>query len=254
MLTHQPIRVLGPQFAPAWHRPQFRYIEPVPGAEAGTQTPPTPGPPAPKDEDLGFPKDTPLDQMKPEEREAYWKNQSKVQQRIAEDEKKKTRAYEQFGSVQDLQNAATAAEQARQAALSDADRTLEQAKSAAKAEGFAEGTSKVLGSAVKGWLIALTKGANEAIDAATSRVEGAIEFTDLTKFIGDNGELDAAKVQTFAQSLGSADSNGSQSGAAWGQRFTSDHAGRIPPAPGSTGSVASMEQAAYDAMKPKTTA
>ncbi|RUQ06998.1 hypothetical protein D8M34_05880 [Microbacterium sp. HSID17254] len=254
MLTHQPIRILGPQFAPAWHRPWFRYIDPVPGAEAGTQTPPAPGAPAPKEENLGFPKDTPLDQMKPEEREAYWKNQSKVQQRIAEAEKRRASAYEQFGTVEELQNAANAAEQARQAALSDADRELEQAKTSAKAEGFAEGTSKVLGSAVKGWLIALTKGANETVEAATSRVEGAIEFADLTKFIGDNGELDAAKVQTFSQSLGSADSNGTQSEAAWGQRFHSDHAGRIPPAPGATGSVASMEQAAYDAMKPKTTA
>lgn len=40
-------RILGPQFAPAWHRPWFRYIDAVPGAEAGTPTDPaTPAAPA----------------------------------------------------------------------------------------------------------------------------------------------------------------------------------------------------------------
>lgn len=39
-------RILGPQFAPSWHRPWFRYLEAVPGAEAGTVTDP-PAPAAP---------------------------------------------------------------------------------------------------------------------------------------------------------------------------------------------------------------
>ncbi|MFJ4173402.1 hypothetical protein [Microbacterium sp. NPDC089696] len=254
MSAHQPIRVLGPQFAPTWHRPQLRYIDPVPGAEAGT-TPPAPGaqtPPA--TEDLGFPKDTPVEQMTSDQQAAYWKNQSKTQQKIAEAEKKKTSAYEKFGTVDELQSAADAAEAARVAALDDNQKAIEAAKAAGKAEALAEAGTGHLSDAVKGYLIALTKGANETFEAATSRVEGAIEFADLTKFVGENGTLDAAKVQTFAQSLGSVDGNGSQSGAAWGDRFNSDHAGRIPPAPGSTGSVKSMEQAAYDAMKPKTTA
>lgn len=36
-MPHSP-RILGPQFAPSWHRPWFRYIDSVPGAEAGTQS------------------------------------------------------------------------------------------------------------------------------------------------------------------------------------------------------------------------
>lgn len=244
MSANTPIRVLGPQFAPSWHRPHFRYLDPVPGAEAGT--PPAPGAPKPPaDEDLGFPKETPVDQMTPEQASAYWKHQSKVQQKAREDAEKAANAYKQFGTVEDLQNAANAAEQARQAALSEADRTLEQQKTAAKAEGFAEGTGKVLGSAVKGWLIALTKGASETIEDATSRVEGAIEFADLTKFIGDNGELDAAKVQTFAKSLGSTDSDGNPP-----ERFQLFDAmqRQSTPAPGATGSVAAIEAAAYKQM------
>ena len=43
-------RQLGAQFAPGWHRPWLRYIDPVPGAEAA------PAPPAPKaGEPLGAP-------------------------------------------------------------------------------------------------------------------------------------------------------------------------------------------------------
>ena len=64
----------GPLFAPAWHRPWLRYVDPGDGAN-GT----------PKDDDLGFPKDTPVDDMTPEQKVAYWHNQSKVQQRARED-------------------------------------------------------------------------------------------------------------------------------------------------------------------------
>lgn len=247
MSAPTPIRVLGPQFAPYWHRPQFRYIDPVPGAEAAT--PPAPGAPTPTpppaDEDLGFPKNTPVEQMTPEQEAAYWKNQSKVQQKAREDAEKAAKAYEKFGTPEALQSAHDAAEQNRQAALSEADRMLEQAKAASKAEGISEGTSKVLGSAVKGWLVALTKGANETLEAATSRVEGAIEFADLTKFVGENGELDAAKVQTFATSIGSKDSGGTSP-----ESFPLYEAmqRQSTPAPGGTGSVAAIEAAAYKQM------
>lgn len=245
-----PIRVLGPQFAPYWHRRQFRYLDPVPGAEAGT--PPAPGAPAPTPppatEDLGFPKDTPVEQMTPEQESAYWKNQSKVQQRAREDAEKAANAYKKFGTVDELQNAHDAAEQARQAALSEADRTLEQAKAAAKAEGLAEGGARHLAPAITGWLIAHVKGANESIEDATARVAGAIEFADLTKFVGENGDLDAAKVQTFAKSIGSTDSGGTPPESF--QLFDAMQRQNVP-APGSTGSVDAMEKATYDRLTSK---
>lgn len=247
MSATTPIRVLGPQFAPYWHRPHFRYLEPVPGAEAGT--PPAPGAPTPPaEEDLGFPKDTPVDDMTPDQKAAYWKNQSKVQQRIAEDEKKKTKAYEKFGTPEALQSAADAVEQARLAALGDNERAIEEAKRTEYARGIAQGSSAHLATAVTALLIAHTKGASETFEAATSRVEAAIAFADLTKFVGENGALDAAKVQTFATSIGSADSGGAGSGS-----FQLHEAmqRQSTPAPGSTGSVAAMEQAAYDRLNPK---
>lgn len=241
MPTHQPIRVLGPQFAPYWHRPQFRYIDPVPGAE-GTNNDDNK-----VDDDLGFPKDTPVDQMTPEQESAYWKNQSKVQQRAREDAEKKAKSYEKFGTVDDLQAAADAAEAARVNALDDNARAIEAAKAAGRAEGAAENSSKHLGTAVKGLLIALTKGAEESFEDATSRVDGAIEFADLTKFVGDNGELDAAKVQTFAKSIGSTDSGGT---AQQGFPLFDAMQRQNLPTPGSTGSVTAMEQQYYDRLNP----
>lgn len=245
-----PIRVLGPQFAPYWHRPQFRYLDPVPGAEAGT--PPAPGAPVPTPppatDDLGFPKDTPVDQMTPDQKAAYWHNQSKVQQKAREEAEKSANAYKKFGSVDELQSAADAAEAARVAALDDNQKAIEAAKAAAKAEAIAEHGSKHLGTAVKGMLIALTKGASETFEAATSRVEGAIEFADLTKFVGENGELDAAKVQTFATSIGSTDSGGTPPESF--QLFDAMQRQNVP-APGSTGSVEAMEKATYDRLTSK---
>ena len=244
MSAHTPARVLGPQFAPAWHRPWFRYIEPVPGAEAGNKTP--------NSEDLGFPKDTPVDDMTDAQQAAYWKNQSKTQQRAREDAEKGKKAYEKFGTVDELQSAVDAAEQARVAALDDNQKAIETARAEGKAEGAAESGGKHLAAAVTGMLIAHTKGAQESFEDASKRVSGAIEFADLTKFIGENGELDADKVQTFAQSIGSAGGDTGTSSADWGARHERDHANRMPPAPGATGSVASMEQAAYEAMTKKT--
>lgn len=248
MSAHQPTRILGAQFAPHWHRPWFRYVDAAPGGEAGT---PPAAPPA--GEDLGFPKDTPVDQMTDTQKVAYWQNQSKVQQKKFEESDRAAKAYGKFGTIEELQSAADAAETARRAALDDNQRAIETARAEGKAEALAESGTKHLGTAVKGMLIALTKGMGETFEVAQSRVEGAIEFADLTKFIGEDGELDAAKVQTFAQSIGSA-GNGDNTQQDWRDRLRDDHQNRIPPAPGASGSVAAMEQAHYDAMKPKNNA
>lgn len=56
-------RTLGPLAPPPWHRPWFRYIDAVPGAEAGT--PPAPAVPAPADPTVppaqAAPAETPAD-------------------------------------------------------------------------------------------------------------------------------------------------------------------------------------------------
>lgn len=233
---------------PAYTRRPLRFMTTPDPAPGGGNAPAT------KDEDLGFPKDTPVDQMEPAQQAAYWKNQSKVQQKAREDAEKASSAYGKFGTVEDLQSAADAAETARLAALDENQRAIENAKKEGRTEALSENQNTHLDTAVKGMLIALTKGAEESFEDAQERVSGAIEFADLTKFVGENGTLDAAKVQTFAKSIGSA-GNGdvsTPSNAAWGAQYDRDHAGRVPPTPGAAGSVATMQEAAYDRMKKKT--
>ncbi|MGF3056154.1 hypothetical protein [Microbacterium sp. YY-01] len=224
------------------HYPMLRFIE-TPADSGGGD--------GGGNEDLGFPKDTPTSEMTDEQKAAYWHNQSKVQQKAREAAERQVSAYQKFGSVEDLQSAADAAEQARLAALDDNERALETARQEARAEAEREANSRHLAAAVSGMLIARTISEGETFEDAQARIAGAIQFADLSKFVGDNGELDAEKIQTFAQSIGSAGSNNSPQNpnAAWGQVYNQIHDGRIQPQQGATGSVASYEQAAYEKKK-----
>lgn len=237
-ITHS----LGALSAPSWHRPWFRYFAPVEGEGGGGDG---------DGNDLGFPKDTPVDDMTPEQKAAYWHNQSKVQQRKFEEAERAKKAYEKFGTVDELQSAADTAEQARIAALGDNEKAIEAARAEGKTEGAEEAkrdSAKLLGAAITGMLIAHTKGAQESFEDASKRVSGAIEFADLTKFVGENGDLDAEKVQTFAKSIGSTDSDGNASGGF--PLFDAMQRQNLPPA-GSTGSVSAMEQQVYDRLTSK---
>ncbi len=247
---------------PCTYRPLRFIVDPDPNAGSGTITPPVSGEAEflPADEQLtddeflakrGFPRGVKREDLPVEQQLTSLRYEARKWQYLRENEKRAVAAYSKFGSVEDLQTAADAAETARLASLDDNEKAVEAAKAATRAEVLAETGTLHLDTAVKAMLIALTKGAEETFDDAQARVAGAIEFADITKFVGDNGTLDAAKVQTFAKSIGSA-GNGDVSNptnAAWGAQYDRDHAGRLPPAPGATGSVAVMKQAALDRMK-----
>lgn len=227
---------------PCTYMPRLRFVTAPDPTGGGDQSTPT-------DDDLGFPKDTPVDDMTPEQKVAYWKNQSKTQQRAREDAERAVKAYEKFGTVDELQSAADAAEQARVAALSESERAAEAARVAAEAADEArQGSRQLLSAAVTGMLIAHTKGAQESFEDAQARVAGAIEFADLTKFVGEDGALDAAKVQTYAQSLGSKDSGGNAPG---GFDLLNAMQRQSTPQQGGAGSVSALEQVAYDRMTNK---
>jgi hypothetical protein len=236
-------------------------VDPDQSAGGGTSTPGSgEGEFLPADEQLtddeflakrGFPRGVKREDMPIEQQLTSLRYEARKWQYLRDAEKRSLAAYAKFGTVEDLQSATDAAETARLASLDDNQRAIEEARATARAEALAENGTKHLDSAVMGMLIALTKGAEETFEDAQARVAGAIEFADITKFVGDNGALDAAKVQTFAKSIGSA-GNGDVStnrNAAWGAQYDRDHAGRIPPAPGSAGSVETMKQAALDRMK-----
>lgn len=83
-------RILGPQFAPAWHRPWFRYIEPVPGAEAGLPAPAAP-PAAP-----AAPAETPAqaDPAEPPAEPTDWKVEARKWEQRAKENREKAEQFD----------------------------------------------------------------------------------------------------------------------------------------------------------------
>lgn len=229
-------------------RPWLMFVTDGDGAGGGTTPPAAPAdgttPPAPAagaDGDLGFPKDTPIDQMTPVQQAAYWRNQSKTQQKEAEAFRKLGLTPEQIKKLQDD------TETARLAALDETQRAIEEARNAGKAEAEATASVKFLRPAIEGQIMGLTRAPGESIEDATARVRGALEFADLTKFVGDNGDLDADKIQTFAKSIGPTDSNGAQPQSDPLYDALSRHQEPTP----SSGSVDAWEKSTYDRLSTK---
>lgn len=197
-------------------------------------------PPAQKPDDLGFPPATPVDDMTDSEKAAYWRNEAKKQQKRAE-------KFEKLGDPDkiraDLDAAEQAAEDARRAAQTDHERAIEDARNEGRAAGIAEGSSKWLKDAVQSHIALLAQAPGEAPDDTRARVNGVLQYIDPTQFVGDDGALDADKLTNFATSLGT------------GAPATTKPEGdpllgilrrQTAPEPGSGGSVAAAEQAAYE--------
>ncbi|WP_144795703.1 hypothetical protein [Microbacterium paludicola] len=76
-------RNLGPLSPPAWHRPWFRYIDPVPGAEAGTP-PAAPAPQSPAEPAQAKPDETPADPTDWKAEARKWEQRAKENREKAE--------------------------------------------------------------------------------------------------------------------------------------------------------------------------
>lgn len=212
------------------------------GGGNGPATPPAGVTPDPQDgndgvtpppaDDPGFPANTPLTDMTAEQRAAYWRAESKKHQKTAE-------SYTKTGLTADeVQGVADKREQDRLAALSDAERAAE----TARAEGRAQAESSHLAFAVEAQVAAMTMRPGEDYAAAVTRVKSALTFVDVTKFTGDDGRLDAAKIQSFATSLGqSVPAPTPQPGGDPLSHVLSGHQSQSP----SSGSVEDYEKATY---------
>jgi len=146
-------------------------------------------------ETFDFPLATPTSSMTPAQVAEYWRHEAKKAH-------KESSGYKKLGTVSDVQTKITAADNAAQAALSDQERAVHTAREEGKTAGFAEARDKFAPAAVEGLLIASARAAGETLDDARTRVQAALAFVDVQKFITDDGALDATKVETFAQTLG----------------------------------------------------
>ncbi|WP_157811178.1 hypothetical protein [Microbacterium lacus] len=221
--------------------PWIVFVDPDP---TGSSKPPVPSPPpgtqTPEEflAEHGFPKDTAVDDMTPEQGRAYWRNMSKTNQKEAE-------AFRKLGKTPDeIRTILADAETARQAALTADQKAIEDAKQT----GFSEAREKFARPAVHAILVARTKGAKESDEDAATRVSGLLDVLDVTKFVNAEGVLDASKVETFAQSIASKDSNdGTPGGGLLHQVLGSSTPGQQQ----SAGSVDAYRKQARERMAPK---
>jgi len=132
--------------------------------------------------DLGFPKDTPVAEMKPEEQAAYWKHQSR---------KHETRATEWSKVGKTPAEVQAELENLRREKMSDSEKAVADAKAEGRAEAASEYGPKM---------------ARLAFETALSHVDEdrrkvLIDNIDLTKVINESGDVDTAKVKKLVDTL-----------------------------------------------------
>jgi hypothetical protein len=191
----------GELLRPLWVRPDGRECWPILGAspddppkdDPKTDPPkddPEPDPkPEPKDDpkDLGFPADTHVQDMKPEEQAAYWKHQAR---------RHESRASGYREAVGDRSPEEVRAEMQRLADLereqmSENDRRIADAK----AEGRTEAAKQIGLESAESFLRTLLG------DMPTSEKDELVDTLDLTKVLKDSGAVDTDKVTKLAERI-----------------------------------------------------
>lgn len=140
----------------------------------------------------GFPPNTPLDQMTPEQQLAYWKYHARQHENQEKALKK------QLADLPALKQKAEQYDQLEQQNKTEHERELDAAREEALQQGEILGASRYLSAAVKAEFRALTGKAKEDVDAAFAHV-------DVSTFIDDDGELDHVAIENFAKTFGAAD-------------------------------------------------
>lgn len=144
---------------------------------------PKPGPapaPAPKAEDHGFPAGTPVAEMTGEQREAYWKFHARKHE-------------ERATATADRDTIAAELAALKASTQTDAEKAIEAAKTAAKAEGRRE----LLPSLVQAEFRAAVGGR-----LTKEQIEVILAPLDPTKFLtADGGQVDTDKVQRYVDGI-----------------------------------------------------
>lgn len=188
---------------------------------------------------FGFPKDTPLDDMSVEQKAAYWRDKSKGFQKDAENAQRDLQKWSALGEFDTVSRTVSDVEAERQRNLSDAERAQEaarQAQAAALSSAEATARQKYLPTAIEAQIVAQTIKPGEKLEDATKRVQSAMQFVDVNRFVTTDGEIDAGLIQTFAQSIAPADAGGNPRGG--GDPLAGLMGRQSLPAPGAAGSVA----------------
>jgi hypothetical protein len=199
----------------------------------------------------GYPKDTSTDDMTDGQKAAYWRTKSKGFQKDAEAKERELGQWKGLGEFDAVSTTVTTAEQARLAALSDAERAREEAQraeQAARAAGEASGAAKYLGDAIAGQIVALTIKPGEKPEDAAARVKTALQFVEPTRFLNADKEIDPALVAQFAASVAPAATAADPGN---GDVLSTLYGNQSAPTPGSSGSIAEARRATRERLGKK---
>lgn len=132
-----------------------------------------------KSDDLGYPADTPLAEMEPEQQAAYWRSMARKHEQRA----KQAADYDQVKAERD---------ELKQATQTDVERQITEATAKVRAETAQQFSERL---AAAEFRAALAGRVNR--DAATAIIEGI----NLTKFLASDGEVDTDMVSEHVKAL-----------------------------------------------------
>lgn len=218
---------------PLGYRPNGQPIWPIFGAEddPANPTPPPIDPPAPSEP--GFPANTPLEQMSVEQREAYWKHQSRKHEDRAKAFKDLTPE-----RLAELREKAEKHDALEQELMSDKDKAVADATKAAQDSADAKYRPLLAETAFR-----VAIGDRKTQD----EVDDFIADLNLSRFLTDDGHVDTAKVLARVEQF--APAKGTSGPAPKGPTFTG-HGSGSGGGSGTTGSGSDL----YDRLHPKKSA
>lgn len=129
----------------------------------------------------GYPDNTPVDQMEPEQQAAYWKYHARKHEKRSKDR-------------EDYDELKAKLEQYEQSQMTDTEKQIQQAREEAKSEVAAEYQGRMVEAVLRGNL--------QGHGLEDDDIENRLSFIDKTAFLTSEGEVDSDKVNAYLDSLG----------------------------------------------------
>lgn len=198
-LTGEPLRALyvdrhgRPRFPVMGGAPDDPPPNDPPNDPADPPADPPNNPPADPPADPGFPKDTPLSEMTVEQREAYWKHQSRKHEST-------WKGIVGDRTVDDVKNDLSEIERIRQEQLTPAEKAIEEAERRGRESAAAESNTRAAKAILRANLQA--QGITDTDDDA--ELTELVDSIDVGRFIVD-GDVDTDKLSRFAKRFSTAD-------------------------------------------------
>lgn len=163
---------------------------------AGVQTDPPPDPPAEEGKppvrgngEPGYPVDTPIAEMTPEQEAAYWKHKARAHEDRWKQVINRNLTPEQVLEMQQQLDEANAAR------MTDHERRIADARKEAETETRAALMPQLVRAAITAELARKTPAITD------EDVQARTEYLDLSKFLTNKGEIDTDKVSSYATTL-----------------------------------------------------